>query len=61
MSIQTNFRAQDMLGVAKPAAKKAAAPKYVPPVKKVEPVVSEPVVVVEEVVEVKAEEPSTEE
>jgi hypothetical protein len=58
MSIQTNFRAQDMLGVAKPVVKKAA-PKYVAPAKKVEPVVVEPVAVVEEVVV--AEETSTEE
>lgn len=49
MSIQTNFRAQDMLGVAKPKAKKAApAPRITAPTPKVEPVV-EPVVVVEEV------------
>ncbi len=70
MSIQTNFRAQDMLGVAKPVVKKAA-PKYVAPAKKVEPAVVEPVavveevvvapVVVEEVVELKAEETSVEE
>lgn len=58
MFIQTNFRAQDMLGVAKPAAKKAApAPRVVPPAPKPEPVV-EPVAVVEEV---KVEETSTEE
>lgn len=43
MSIQTNFRAQDMLGVAKPAVKKVT-PKYVAPVVKVEPVVVEPAV-----------------
>lgn len=58
MSIQTNFRAQDMLGVAKPVVKKAA-PKYVAPAKKVEPVVEAPVVVEDVVVE--AEETSTEE
>lgn len=58
MSIQTNFRAQDMLGVAKPKAKKAApAPRTFAPAPKPEPVV-EPVAVVEEV---KAEETSTEE
>lgn len=57
MSIQTNFRAQDMLGVAKPKAKKAApAPRVTAPAPKVEPVV-EPVAVVEEV---KAEETSKE-
>ena len=50
MSIQTNFRAQDMLGVAKPAAKKAApAPRVVTP-----PPAPEPVVVVEETVEAPA-------
>lgn len=46
MSIQTNFRAQDMLGASKPAAKKPApAPK--PQVVEPEPVatVSEPEVV----------------
>lgn len=37
MSFQTNFRAQDMLGTKKPVVKKAA-PKYVPPVVKTEPV-----------------------
>lgn len=52
MSVQTNFRAQDMLGVAKPVVKKAA-PKYVAPAAKVEPVV-------EDVVVVEAEETSTE-
>ncbi len=58
MSIQTNFRAQDMLGVAKPAPKKAApAPRVFAPAPKPEPVV-EPVAVVEEV---KAEETSNEE
>jgi hypothetical protein len=62
MSFQTNFRAQDMLGVAKPVVKKAA-PKYVAPAVKAEPVfVEKPVVkdVVEDVV-VEAEETSTEE
>jgi hypothetical protein len=58
MSIQTNFRAQDMLGVAKPAKKKAApAPRVTAPAPKPEPV-AEPVAVVEEV---KAEETSNEE
>lgn len=58
MSIQTNFRAQDMLGVAKPAVKKAApAARVFTPAPTPEPVV-EPVAVVEEV---KAEETSTEE
>lgn len=57
MFIQTNFRAQDMLGVAKPKAKKAApAPRVTAPAPKLEPVV-EPVAVVEEV---KAEETSKE-
>jgi hypothetical protein len=55
MFIQTNFRAQDMLGVAKPKPKKAApAPRVTAPAPKPEPVV-------EPVVEVKAEEISTEE
>jgi len=46
MSIQTNFRAQDMLGIEKPAVKKAApAPRVSAPAPKVEPVVVEPVVV----------------
>ena len=47
MSIQTNFRAQDMLGTAKPATKAAPAPakKAPKPVAKVEaPVVEAPVV-----------------
>lgn len=65
MSIQTNFRAQDMLGNAKPAVKKAApAPRAAAPAPKVEPVVVEPVVVaeVEEIVTASAvEETSTEE
>jgi hypothetical protein len=51
MSIQTNFRASDMLGAAKPKAEKPVAkparPVYTPPV-----VVEEPTpVVVEDVVE----------
>lgn len=51
MSIQTNFRAQDMLGIAKPVAKKAApAPRKFEAPKPVEVVVEE-VVVVEETVE----------
>lgn len=58
MSVQTNFRAQDMLGVAKPVVKKAA-PKYVAPAPKAEPVVVAPVVV--EDVAVEAEETSTKE
>lgn len=49
MSIQTNFRAQDMLGVAKPAKKAAPAPRVVAP-----PPAPEPVVVVEETVEAPA-------
>jgi hypothetical protein len=58
MYIQTNFRAQDMLGVAKPKPKKAApAPRATAPAPKPEPVV-EPVAVVEEV---KVEEASDEE
>jgi hypothetical protein len=46
MSIQTNFRAQDMLGTAKPAPKAAPAKKVAPkPAPKVEaPVVEAPVV-----------------
>ena len=61
MSIQTNFRAQDMLGTEKPKVKKAApAPKAAAPAPKVEPVVVEPVAV-EEVVEIKAQETSVEE
>jgi hypothetical protein len=60
MSIQTNFRAEDMLGTPKAAAKVAAkvapkAPKYVAP--KPEPVaVVEDAPVVEEAVEVPAAE-----
>lgn len=57
MFIQTNFRAQDMLGLAKPKPKKAApAPRITAPAPKPEPVV-EPVVVIEEV---KVEETSKE-
>jgi len=37
MSIQTNFRAQDMLGIKKPATKKAAPA----PAPKPEPIVTE--------------------
>lgn len=48
MSVQTNFRAQDMPGSARPVVKKAA-PKYVAP--KPEPVVEVAPVVVEDVVE----------
>ena len=59
MFIQTNFRAQDMLGVEKPKKKAAPAPRVSAPAPKLEPVV-EPVVV-EEVVEIKVEESSTEE
>lgn len=50
MSIQTNFRAQDMLGNAKPVAKKAAPAPRTFEAPKPEPVV-EPAVVVEETVE----------
>jgi hypothetical protein len=51
MSVQTNFRAQDMLGIAKPVAKKAApAPRKFEAPKPVEVAVEE-VVVVEETVE----------
>jgi hypothetical protein len=59
--IQTNFRAEDMLGGAKQevvAPKKVAAPKVAP--KKVEAVVEAPVVE-EVVVPVAAEEPAAEE
>lgn len=42
MSIQTNFRAQDMLGVAKPAVKKAPS-RNTAPAAKPEPVVIESV------------------
>ena len=55
MSVQTNFRAQDMLGIAKPVAKKAApAPRRFEAPKPVEVAVEvavEEVVVVEETVE----------
>lgn len=52
MSIQTNFRAQDMLGAAKPAKKAAPAPRVSAPAPKPEPIVVEPAVsVVEETVE----------
>lgn len=51
MSIQTNFRAQDMLGGAKPAKKAAPAPRVSAPAPKPEPIVVEPAVsVVEETV-----------
>ena len=59
--IQTNFRAEDMLGGAKQevvAPKKVAAPKVAP--KKVEAVVEAPVVE-EVVVPVAAEEPAADE
>jgi hypothetical protein len=59
--IQTNFRAEDMLGGAKQevvAPKKVAAPKVAP--KKVEAVVEAPVVE-EVVVPVAVEEPAAEE
>tara|TARA_B110000285_G_C14860949_1_gene484556 strand:+ start:284 stop:469 length:186 start_codon:yes stop_codon:yes gene_type:complete len=50
MSVQTNFRAQDMLGIAKPVAKKAApAPRRFEAPKP--EVAVEEVVVVEETVE----------
>jgi hypothetical protein len=49
--VQTNFRAQDMLGTAKPVVKAVAKPAKVAP--KVEAVV-EPVVVIEDVVEAPA-------
>jgi hypothetical protein len=42
MSIQTNFRAQDMLGVAKPTKRVAPAPRIAPPAPVVEPVVVTP-------------------
>ena len=45
MSIQTNFRAQDMLGASAPKKKAKAAPA--PRVAPVAPKVEEPVVVVE--------------
>ena len=55
MSVQTNFRAQDMLGVAKPAKKAAPAPRVSAPAPKPEPIVVEPAVsVVEETVEAPA-------
>ena len=55
MSIQTNFRAQDMLGAAKPAKKAAPAPRVSAPAPKPEPIVVEPAVsVVEETVEAPA-------
>ena len=55
MSIQTNFRAQDMLGAAKPAKKAAPAPRVSAPAPRPEPIVVEPAVsVVEETVEAPA-------
>lgn len=52
MSVQTNFRAQDMLGNEKPVEKKAApAARVAAPAPKVEPVVAAEVVAVEEIVE----------
>jgi hypothetical protein len=52
MSIQTNFRAQDMLGASAPKKKAKAAPRVAPAAPKVEEpvVVTEPAVVLEEVV-----------
>ena len=65
MSVQTNFRAQDMLGAEKPAAKKAApAPRVVSapaPTPVVEPVVVEPAVVEPAVLEETVEAPAVEE
>jgi hypothetical protein len=64
MSVQTNFRAQDMLGAAKPEPKKAAfVPRVSAPAPRPEPIVVAPAVsVVEETVEAPAaEETSTEE
>lgn len=57
MSVQTNFRAQDMLGVAKPAKKAAPAPRVSAPAPTPapEPIVVEPAVsVVEETIEAPA-------
>ena len=55
MSVQTNFRAQDMLGVAKTAKKAAPAPRVSAPAPAPEPIVIEPAVsVVEETVEAPA-------
>jgi hypothetical protein len=53
MSIQTNFRAQDMIGISAPKkkAKAAPAPRVAPAAPKVEePVVVESVATLEEVV-----------
>ena len=63
MSIQTNFRAQDMLGAAKPAKNAAPAPRVSAPAFRPEPIVVEPAVsVVEETLEAPvAEDISTEE
>jgi hypothetical protein len=62
MSAQTNFRASDMLGVAKPVKKVApkVAKKYVAPTPTPEPVVVESVVTEETVAEAPAEDTSTE-
>jgi|TARA_B110000977_G_C11070869_1_gene489490 hypothetical protein len=66
MSAQTNFRASDMLGVAKPVKKvepkvaPKAAKKYVEPTPTPEPVVVESVVTEETVAEAPAEDTSTE-
>jgi hypothetical protein len=55
MSVQTNFRAQDMLGAAKPTKKAAPAPRVSAPAPRPEPIVIEPAVsVVEEIVEAPA-------
>jgi len=61
MSVQTNFRAEDMLGVAKavkPVAKPVVKPARVAPVAEVAPVVEDSVeiLVVEEAVEAPAAE-----
>lgn len=65
--IQTNFRAEDMIGAAKPEVVAVAKPapalkgtKAAKPAPVVAPVVEEPVAVVEEVAVVVAEEPVVE-
>lgn len=50
--IQTNFRAEDMLGTNKPAKKAAPAPQVSAPAPRPEPIIVEPVVsVAQETVE----------
>lgn len=63
MSIQSNFRAEDMLGTSKPKIEKSA-PKYVAPAPVITPVVADPVASIVDEIEnttsTSVEEPLTE-